>query len=92
MDSAFAAGTLATPAGIARSASERYAERLNDEDTKTAIDDAKDYLKKAIEKISDLEQDNYKNLKQWLMKDEKILVSTKDFFHRTKKEMKRSLK
>ena len=31
-------------------------------------------------------------MKQWLEKDEKIFVSTKDFFHRTKKEMKRSLK
>ena len=49
-------------------------------------------LKKTIEKISDLEQDNYKHLKQWLEKDEKTFVSTKNFFHRTKKEMKRSLK
>ena len=55
MDSAFAAGTLSTPAGIARSDSERYSERLNDEDTKTAINDARDHLKKAIEKVSDLE-------------------------------------
>ena len=47
MDSAFAAGTLATPAGIARPDSEQYAERLNDEDAKTAIDDARDHLKKS---------------------------------------------
>ena len=31
-------------------------------------------------------------MKQWLEKDEKIFVSTRNFFHRTKKEMKRSLK
>ena len=85
MDTVFAAGTLSTPAGIARSDSERYSERLSDEDAKTAINDARDHLKKAIEKISDLERDNYKHLKQWLEKDDKIFVSTKDFFHRTKK-------
>ena len=58
MDLAFVAGTIATSTGIARSDSVRYAERLNDEDAKTAIDDAKNYLKRAIEKVSDLEQDN----------------------------------
>ena len=31
-------------------------------------------------------------MKQLLEKNDKIIVSTKDFFHRTKKEMKRSLK
>ena len=31
-------------------------------------------------------------MKQWLEKDEKTFACTKDFFHRTKKEMKRSLK
>ena len=46
MDLAFVAGTIATSTGIARSDSVRYAERLNDEDAKTAIDDAKIYLKK----------------------------------------------
>ena len=31
-------------------------------------------------------------MKQWLEKDEKTFACTKDFFHKTKKEMKRSLK
>ena len=66
MDLAFIAGTITTSTGVARSDAVQYAEKLNDEEAKTAIDDAKIYLKKAIEKVSDLEQDNYKHLKQWL--------------------------
>ena len=31
-------------------------------------------------------------MKQWLEKDEKTFLSTKNLFHRTGKEMKRSLK
>ena len=46
MDLAFAAGTIATEAGVARSDSVQYADRLNDEDAKIAINDAKDGLKK----------------------------------------------
>ena len=64
MDLAFAAGTLATAAGVPREDSLRYAERCNNEDTKKAASDAKIYLKKALEKVSDLGQDNYKQLKQ----------------------------
>ena len=41
MDLAFAAGTLATAAGVAREDSLRYAERCNNEDTKKAANDAK---------------------------------------------------
>ena len=37
MDLAFAAGTLSTPAGVAREDSSRYAERHNIEDTKKSI-------------------------------------------------------
>ena len=46
MDLAFVAGTITTSTGIARSDSVQYAEKLNDEEAKTAIDDAKTYLKK----------------------------------------------
>ena len=31
-------------------------------------------------------------MEQWLQKDEKTFVSTKNFFHQTRKEMKKSLK
>ena len=41
MDLAFAAGTLATTANIARSDAVQYAEKLNDEDYKKAVEDAK---------------------------------------------------
>ena len=92
MDLAFAAGTLATAAGVPREDSLRYAERCNNEDTKKATSDAKIYLKKALEKVSDLGQDNYKQLKQWLEKDEKTFVCRIDFFNRMRKEIKRSLK
>ena len=60
MDLAFAAGTLATAAGVPREDSLRHAERCNNEDTKKATSDAKIYLKKALEKVSDLGRDNYK--------------------------------
>ena len=46
MDLAFVAGTIATSTGVARSDAVQYAEKLNDEEAKTAIDDAKTYLKK----------------------------------------------
>ena len=45
-----------------------------------------------MEKVSDLEKNNYKYLKQWLEKDEKTFISTNIFFHQTRKEMKKSLK
>ena len=64
MNLAFAAGTLSTTAGIAREDSLRYAERYNNEDAKKARDDAKVGLKKALEKSSDLEKDDYRQLKQ----------------------------
>ena len=54
MDLAFAAGTLATPAGIAREDSSKYAERFSVEDTKTAAVEAKIYLKRSLEKSSEL--------------------------------------
>ena len=44
MDLAFVAGTITTSTGIARSDSVQYTEKLNDEEAKTAIDDAKTYL------------------------------------------------
>ena len=63
MDLAFAAGTLSTTAGIAREDSVRYTERYNNKEAKRARNDAKVGLKKAFEKSSDLEKDDYKQLK-----------------------------
>ena len=92
MDLAFAAGTLSTTACIAREDSSRYRERYNNEDAKKATVEAKVGLKKALEKASNLGRDNFKQLKQWLEKDENTSVNTVMFFERLKKEIKRLLK
>ena len=92
MDLAFAAGTLSTPAGVTREDSSRYAERHNVEDTKKAAVEAKTYLKRALEKSSELSKDNYKQLKKWLEKDENTLILTRDFLSKARNEMKRTLK
>ena len=62
MDLAFVAGTIATSTGVARSDAVQYADKLNDEETKTAVDNAKTWLKASVKKISDLEQNDYKYL------------------------------
>ena len=59
---------------------------------KPSLSDAKIYLKKALEKVSNLGQDSYRQLKQWLEKDENTFVWTVEFFSRMRKEIKRSLK
>ena len=92
MDLAFAAGTLSTPAGVTREDSSRYAERHNVEDTKKAGVEAKTYLKRALEKSSELSKDDYKQLKKWLEKDEDTLILTRDFLSKARNEMKRTLK
>ena len=64
MDLAFAAGTLSTPAGVTREDSSRYAERHNVEDTKKAAVEAKAYVKRALEKSSELSKGNCKQVKK----------------------------
>ena len=91
MDLASAAGTLATTAGVAREDSSRYTERCNNGDIKKAINDAKIGLKKTLEKVNGLRQDNYKQLKQWLIKDENTFMNTVKFFDKVGIEIKRSL-
>ena len=54
--------------------------------------DAKAGLKRALEKVKNLEKDNFKQIKHWLRKDEDISAYTVMFFERMKKEIKRSLK
>ena len=92
MDLAFAAGTLSTSAGVDLEDSSRYAERHNVEDTKKPAVEAKTYLKRALEKSSELSKDNYKQVKEWLEKDEDTLILTMDFLSKARNEMKRTLK
>ena len=53
LDLAFVAGTLATTANVARSDAVQFAKKLNDEDYKKAVEDAKNWLKPTVKKISD---------------------------------------
>ena len=91
MDLAFVADTIATSTGVARSDAVQYSDKLNDEEAKTAVDNAKTWLKGSVKKISDLEQNDYKYLEHWLKEDEKTLSNTKNFLHQARKELKRSL-
>ena len=70
----------------------KYKERYSSEDAKKAMVDAKAGLKRALEKVNNLEKDDFKQVRQWLEKDEDISVNTVMFFERMKKEIKRSLK
>ena len=77
---------------IRGSTSARYAENLSAEDTKRAATEAKIYLKRSLEKSSELSKDNFKLVRQWLEKDESTLVLTRDFLNKTRNEMKKTLK
>ena len=90
MDLAFAAGTLATTANVARPDAVQCAEKLHDEEHRKAVEDAKSWLKPTIKKIGDIELNDYEYLKYWLGEDEKAFSNTKEFFHQPKKELKRS--
>ena len=91
MDLAFVAGTIATLTGVARSDAVQFADKLNDEESKKAVEDAKTWLKSTVKKISDLEQNDCEYLEHWLREDERALSNTKNFFHQARKELKRSL-
>ena len=54
MDQAFIAGTLATPANVARKDSAEYAQQINEKDAKLAEVKAKTYLKQASVKAKAL--------------------------------------
>ena len=62
LDLAFAAGTLATTACIAREDSSKYKERYSSEDAKKALIEAKAGLKRALEKANNLERNDFKQL------------------------------
>ena len=80
MDLAFAAGTLATTANIARFDAVQYAKNLNDEEYRKAVEDAKNWLKQTVKKISDIELNDCEYLKLWLGEDEKAFSNTKKKF------------
>ena len=73
LDLAFAAGTLATTAGMARPDAVQYAEKLQDGVYKEAIEDAKRWLKSTVKKIGELELNGHEFLKYWLGEDARVL-------------------
>ena len=80
MDLAFAAGTLATTAGVARPDTVQYAEELQDGEYKEAVEDAKRWLKSTIKKIGEIELNGHEFMKYWLGEDARVLQNTKEFF------------
>ena len=46
----------------------KYKERYSNEDAKKAMMKAKAGLKRALEKVNNLEKDDFKQIKQWLKK------------------------
>ena len=60
--------------------------------TKTPAVEAKIYLKRSLEKSSELSRDNFRQVQKWLEKDEDTRVITRDFLNKTRNEMKRTLK
>ena len=92
MDQAFIAGTLATPAGVARKDSSEYAQEISDKDVSLTAAKARTYLKQAIEKTKALAEDDFKQDRHWLEKDEDTLIITTDFIRKIRIEAKRSLK
>ena len=92
LDLAFAAGTLATTACIAREDSIRYKEKYSKDEVAKAMGDAKAGLKRALGIANNLEKEKFKILRHWLKSDEDVSANTVMFFERMRKEIKRSLK
>ena len=56
------------------------------EDVKLAAVKARTYLKQAIDKVKALAKDDFKQVRQWLGKDEDTLIITTDFLSKIKKQ------
>ena len=84
LDLEFSAGTLSTPAGIARSDSAQYASKLQDGKYKEALENAKIWLKSTAKKISELERNNSEFLKYWLGVDARVLKMAGDLMKHIK--------
>ena len=89
-DLAFAAGTLATKNGTARTDAVRYAEKLQDCEYRDTLEGARRWLKSTIKKIKDLETKSHESLKYWIGEDMKTLSNTIEFFKKVKNDMKRA--
>ena len=92
MDQAFIAGTLATPAGVARKDSLEHAQEISDKDVSLAAAKARTYLKQATDKAKALAEDDFKQVRHWLETDEDTLIITTDFLRKIRIEAKRSLR
>ena len=88
MELAFTAGMLATPAGVARDDSSRYAQGMSVENSKLAAVKAKTYLKQTLDKAKALAKDDFKQVKHWLEKDEDTFIITTDFLNKGRNEVK----
>ena len=92
MDQAFIAGTLATPANIARKDSLEHSQTLSEKEVNSAAVKARTYLKQATEKAKALAEDDFKQVRHWLESDEDTLIITTDFLKKIRVEGKRSIK
>ena len=90
MDQAFIAGTLATPANIARKDSLEYSQSRSEEDVKSAAAKARTYLKQATEKAKILAEDDFGKIRNLLISDEDTFIITSDLIKKIRIECKRS--
>ena len=79
MDQAFIAGTLATPANVARKDSLEHAQEISGKEASLAAAKARTYLKQATDKAKALAEDDFKQVRYWLETDEDTLIITTDF-------------
>ena len=92
MDQAFIAGTLATPANVARKDSLEHSQTISEKEVSLAAVKARAYLKQATEKAKALAEDDFKQVRHWLESDEDTLIITTDFLKKIRVEGKRSIK
>ena len=92
MDQAFIAGTLATPANVARKDSLEHSQAISEKEASLAAVKARTYLKQATEKAKALAEDDFKQVRRWLETDEDTLIITTDFLKKIRVEGKRSIK
>ena len=57
---------------------------MSDKDIKLAAAKARTYLKQAIDKTKALAEDDFKQVRQWLERDEDTFIITTDFLSKIK--------
>ena len=65
---------------------------MSDKDVKLAAAKARTYLKQAIDKTKALAEDDFKQVRHWLERDEDTFIITTDFLSKIRNEVKRTLK